>query len=99
VSKKYFFILIACICNLFSINCFAQAYPDRAIKLVIPYTPGGGTDTVGRMLAEKITSDLKWTILVDNKPGAGGNIGMDLVAKAKPDGCLLYTSDAADEMD
>lgn len=89
MSKKYFFILIACICNLFSINCFAQAYPDRAIKLVIPYTPGGGTDTVGRMLAEKITSDLKWTILVDNKPGAGGNIGMDLVAKAKPDGYTL----------
>lgn len=69
--------------------CSAQNYPDRPIKMIIPYTPGGGTDTVARMLAEKISSDLKWTILIDNKPGGGGNIGMDLVAKSKPDGYTL----------
>ena len=67
----------------------AQTFPDRAIKLIVPYTPGGGTDTVARMLSEKISSDLKWTILIDNKPGGGGNIGMDLVAKSKPDGYTL----------
>lgn len=66
--------------------CFSQNYPDRSIKLIVPYTPGGGTDTVARMMAEKISSDLKWTIVVENKPGGGGNIGMELVAKAKPDG-------------
>lgn len=66
--------------------CFSQAYPDRSIKLIVPYTPGGGTDTVARMMAEKISSDLKWTIVVENKPGGGGNIGMELVAKSKPDG-------------
>jgi tripartite-type tricarboxylate transporter receptor subunit TctC len=64
----------------------AQDYPNRPIKLIVPYTPGGGTDTVARMMAEKISADLKWTILVDNKPGGGGNIGLDLVAKAKADG-------------
>ncbi|MBU3624011.1 tripartite tricarboxylate transporter substrate binding protein [Polynucleobacter sp. AP-Latsch-80-C2] len=81
--------LVACLLSALAASCFAQNYPDRPIKLIIPYTPGGGTDTVGRMLAEKIATDLKWTILVDNKPGAGGNIGMDLVAKAKPDGYTL----------
>lgn len=82
-------LLLACLLGVLSTSCFAQNYPDKPIKLIIPYTPGGGTDTVGRMLAEKISTDLKWTILVDNKPGAGGNIGMDLVAKAKPDGYTL----------
>ena len=82
-------LLLACLLGVLSASCFAQNYPDKPIKLIIPYTPGGGTDTVGRMLAEKISTDLKWTILVDNKPGAGGNIGMDLVAKAKPDGYTL----------
>jgi tripartite-type tricarboxylate transporter receptor subunit TctC len=82
-------LLIACLLATLSVTCSAQNYPDKPIKLIIPYTPGGGTDTVGRMLAEKIATDLKWTILVDNKPGAGGNIGMDLVAKSKPDGYTL----------
>jgi tripartite-type tricarboxylate transporter receptor subunit TctC len=89
MNKKIYFVLIAFLFSLHSLSTFAQTYPDRSIKLVVPYTPGGGTDTVARMLAEKISSDLKWTILIDNKPGAGGNIGMDLVAKAKADGYTL----------
>ena len=88
MRKKYTLFILWIFCAL-SASCFAQSYPDKSIKLIIPYTPGGGTDTVGRMLADKISTDLKWTILVDNKPGAGGNIGMDLVAKAKPDGYTL----------
>ena len=87
--RKKCALLIAFILSALSFSSFAQSYPDRPIKLIIPYTPGGGTDTVARMIAEKISTDLKWTILVDNKPGAGGNIGMDLVAKAKPDGYTL----------
>ena len=65
------------------------AWPDRPIRLVVPYTPGGGTDTVTRHIAERITQDTRWSFLVDNKPGANGNIGMDLVAKARPDGYTL----------
>lgn len=87
--KKQIFLAAIFLLGLFALNGFAQNFPDRSIKLIVPYTPGGGTDTVARMLAEKISADMKWTILVDNKPGGGGNIGMDLVAKAKPDGYTL----------
>ena len=62
------------------------AWPDKPIRIVVPFTPGGGTDAVTRLVAEKITFDTKWSFLVDNKPGAGGNIGLDMVAKSKPEG-------------
>jgi len=69
---------------------FSQAiWPDKPIRFVVPYTAGGGTDAVTRHIAEKITQETKWAFLVDNKPGAGGNIGLDIVAKAKPDGYTL----------
>lgn len=61
----------------------------KPIKLVVPYTPGGGTDTVARFIGNKIALDTKWTIVIDNRPGAGGNIGMDAVAKSKPDGLTI----------
>ena len=61
-------------------------WPDRAIKVIVPYTPGGGTDTVTRHLLDKVTTETKWTLIVDNKPGGGGNVGLDMVAKSKPDG-------------
>lgn len=64
-------------------------WPERPIRLVVPYTPGGGTDTVTRHIAERITQDTRWAFVVDNKPGGNGNIGMDLVAKARPDGYTL----------
>jgi len=65
------------------------AWPDRAIKVIVPYTPGGGTDTVTRHLIDKVTMETKWTLIVDNKPGGGGNVGLDMVAKSKPDGYTL----------
>lgn len=65
------------------------AWPDRPIRFVVPYTPGGGTDTVTRHIAEKMALDTKWNFVIENKPGAGGNIGLDTVAKAKPDGYLI----------
>jgi tripartite-type tricarboxylate transporter receptor subunit TctC len=67
----------------------AQTWPDKPIRFVVPYTPGGGTDTVTRHLASAITQDGKWTFLVDNKAGGAGNIGLDLVAKAKGDGYTI----------
>jgi tripartite-type tricarboxylate transporter receptor subunit TctC len=67
----------------------ADAWPDKPIRFVVPYTPGGGTDTVTRHIAEKITQETKWAFLVDNKPGGGGNIGLDLVAKSRPDGYTI----------
>lgn len=67
----------------------AQAYPQQAVKMIIPYTPAGGTDVLGRMLAERISKDTGWSFVVENRPGGGGNIGLDVVAKSKPDGYTL----------
>jgi len=68
----------------------ASAYPDgRPIRLIVPYTPGGGTDSVARAIAAKITGAAGWSVVVENRPGAGGNIGLDYVAKTRPDGFML----------
>ncbi|MDB5880434.1 MAG: transporter substrate-binding protein [Ramlibacter sp.] len=73
----------------------ARKYPARAIRLVVPFPPGGGTDTTSRMIAEKLGTLLGWTVVIDNKPGAGGNIGLDAVAKAAPDGYTIGMGQAA----
>lgn len=66
-----------------------QDYPSRVIKLVIPYPPGGPTDSIGRLLAQKLGENVRQQVIVENKPGAGGNIGTNLVAKSAPDGYTL----------
>ena len=72
----------------------AQAWPARPIRLVIPFPAGGATDIIGRLLAQKLGAALGQQVVIDNKPGAGGTIGADLVAKAPADGhtLLLATS-------
>lgn len=64
-------------------------WPSQPIRFIVPYTPGGGTDTVTRHIAEKMSAGSKWTFLVDNKPGASGNIGMEALAKSRPDGYTI----------
>lgn len=66
-----------------------SAYPVKPIRLIVPYPPGGPLDLVARSLAEKLRDPLGQPVLVDNKPGAGGNIGADLVAKSAPDGYTM----------
>jgi tripartite-type tricarboxylate transporter receptor subunit TctC len=67
----------------------ADAFPNRPIKLIVPYPPGGGTDIVGRVLGERLSANLGQPIVIDNRGGAGGVLGTELVAKAAPDGYTL----------
>ena len=76
---------------------FAQyAYPSKPIRLIAPFPPGGTTDVLSRILAQKLTDSLGRQVVVDNRPGAGGNIGHEIAAKTAPDGyTLLMSSNAA----
>jgi tripartite-type tricarboxylate transporter receptor subunit TctC len=73
----------------------AQAWPSRPVRLVVPYPAGGPTDILGRVIAQKLTESLGQPVTVDNRPGASGNLGSDLVAKAAPDGYTLVLGNNA----
>ena len=89
------FVLVASACaalagSLVSATAAAQAaYPSRPIRLVVPFPAGGGTDLIAREVANKVATRNGWSIVVDNKPGSGGNLGVDAAAKAPADGYTL----------
>ncbi|MBV9190718.1 MAG: tripartite tricarboxylate transporter substrate binding protein [Betaproteobacteria bacterium] len=74
----------------------AQDYPAKPIHLIVPFPPGGGTDLFSRTIAGKLTEKLGWTIVVDNKPGAGGNLGVDAAAKSPADGYTMVMGQTSD---
>ncbi len=67
----------------------AAGYPSKPIRIVVPYPPGGGTDTLARSLAQRLTANVGQQVIVDNRGGAGGTIGMEIAAKAPPDGYTI----------
>jgi len=72
----------------------AQGYPNRTIRIVVPYAPGGGVSVLAQIIGNKLSELVKQPVVIDNRPGAGGNLGADVVAKSPPDGytILLHTS-------
>ena len=85
LALSIFFLTIA-------FNAWAQSWPSRPIRMVVPLSPGGFADVPGRILAARLSSSLGYNVFVENRPGAGGTIGADFVAKSAPDGyTLLFT--------
>lgn len=81
-------LLAAGLCTI-TVPAVAQSYPNRPVRIVVPFPPGGGTDNLTRLVAERLTSALGWTVVIENKPGAGGNVALDSTAKSRPDGYTL----------
>ena len=82
-------LLTAAAALLFSATAIAQGYPSRAVKIVVPFPPGGPLDFTARLLADKLSASAKQPFVVENRPGAAGNLGTDAVAKATADGYTL----------
>ena len=93
-ASRRLFIAVAALAAsaplLAPISASAQAaYPSRPIRLIVPFPAGGGTDLIAREVANKVATSNGWSIVIDNKPGSGGNLGVDAAAKAVPDGYTL----------
>lgn len=73
----------------------AQNWPDRPIRFIVPSPPGGGTDSLSRILGNKLGDLLNWRLVIDNRAGAGGNLGLDLAAKAPPDGYTIAMGESS----
>lgn len=80
-----FRLLVAAVLSI-SAGAGAQSFPTKPIRFVVPYSPGGSTDTLARTLAQKMSDSMGQQVVVDNRPGANGNIGMEIVARAPADG-------------
>lgn len=98
-SQPFLKLLVCAATGLAAMAAFPasaqNAYPDRAIRMVVPFTAGGGTDVVARGLAKVLSERLKQQVVIDNRVGAGSTIGTDIVSKATPDGYTLLFASAA----
>lgn len=87
IFSRYLFVIV--VASGFSNGAWAQNYPSKPVRMVVPYPPGGGTDIIARPLAQRLTEGLGQQVIVDNRAGASGNLGMESVAKTPPDGYTI----------
>lgn len=87
--RRTLVVLLVC---MLTAPAIGQAWPERVVRIVAPFSPGGGTDTVGRLLAQKLSSQMGAKFVVENRPGAAATIGATFVARAAPDGYTLLIS-------
>jgi tripartite-type tricarboxylate transporter receptor subunit TctC len=85
-------ILVTASCALVAGAALAQAYPSKAIRMILPFPPGGPTDIVGRLVAAKLAEQIGQSVVADSRPGASGNVGLELASKAAPDGYTIVLS-------
>src|SRR5688572_7266942 len=88
-------VILASFVAVFSSIAAGQTYPQRAVQVIVATSPGGGVDMIARTIGQKLTPILGHTFVVDNRPGAGGAIGVALVAKAAPDGHILLLASSS----
>src|SRR5437868_15458135 len=86
--KSRLFAVLAALALSFAATA-QTSYPSKPIRFVVPYPAGGPLDIVARLLGQKVSESVRQPVIVDNKPGAGGNIGADIVAKSPPDGYTI----------
>src|SRR5690606_18663423 len=86
-----FMVFLAC-AALYSSHAPAQNFPSKRINIIIPFPPGGGTDLVSRLVAQKLQESLGQPVSVDNRPGGGGIVSAQAAMRAEPDGHTLYIS-------
>ncbi len=96
IKFKFLLPLLFLVASYGTVALAQSPYPDKPVKIIVPFPPGGATDVVGRALAVRLSQLWKQQVLVENKPGAGGNIGADLVAKAPADGYTLLLASPAE---
>ena len=95
-TAKILLIAVSCAAAAGSVNAVAaQEYPVRPVRVVLPVSPGGGVDAVGRLIAQALSPVLNQTVITDHRPGAAGNIAAQIVAKANPDGHTLLLATAS----
>ena len=88
-------LAVGALCAVWAIAASGQAYPNKPVKLVVPFTAGSATDILARTVGQKLSETWGQPVIVDNRPGAGGTIGTAIVAKAPPDGYTLLVHSAA----
>ena len=93
--KRYLTCVAGIALTACSLPALGQTYPTRAVRLVVPFAPGGSTDVLGRIIGQRLSESVGQPVIVDNRPAGGGTVGSDVVAKALPDGHTLLIGSIA----